>query len=514
MKTKFDVNSAWELKEPTSPCRWFIVWNKVSADEIAGHIAGYSGGGAFLMEKFYAKHKNGILLSLWVDFTDLVSKEEIDFYTLDAEIIEIMERSEDEIWDWNDEERWIDDEQIVLKSKKVNDLTISEDMGFYSTDAMPFLRDICELSGLTAAPPKNDNFNSREGSEGIRIEVKSTMTVKELKAQLDNKYEVLTSKGNIAGDDRKLRALTDMDISKIKILNVEADENIIDVIHKMTGIEIVLTDNAENFNSNNQDDVINVALSKDASDDYNTTGIGCEISIGQLTDADIEEIITLIIEDRYFDFDSRFIAEWSEFKDLYHAKGLLITDVKGQISDELSTIQDHSTKNWDLDLKHIASDDGLNIVKVPTDGTYLMTVRNEDFALIGNIKLPKQETRFNVKLYYDYFEQLSTYNSLKFTDMAIIHSMKIKENYLELDHELYHEIGLTFPYDINQFVIHNGKIVAWLNELFDNFPKLQWQNGYEQKLPFISEFLRKEDENVYKINKDIVVGELKKIKPL
>jgi hypothetical protein len=508
MKSKFEINAAWEIKGTSSPCRWFIVWHKVSEEEITGCVAGYCGGGSFIMEKFYAKHKNGALLALWVDFTDLISKEEIDFDSLDNEIIEIAGRAEDEIWAWNDEDKWAEDEQIVLKREKMDKLTISDDMGYYTTGTMPFLRKICELSGLTAAPLTKDVLNSSEESNGISVEIKSTMTVKELKDQLQNKYDILTPKGNIAGEDRKLRALTDMDISKGMVVKIKASENLIDVIHKMTGIQIVLTESGENFKLNSQEEVINVALSKDASNEYNTTSIGCEITIGRLKDTDIEEIISLIKEDRYFDFDSRFIANWSEFKDLYHSKGLLITNAKGRISDELSTIEEHSTENWDLDLMHIESGNGLNTVNLPAIGTYFMTVRNEDFALIGNIKLPKQDKRFKVKLYYDYFEKLSIYNSVNFTDMAIINSIKIGENSLEIDHKLYHEIGFTFPYDINQFIIHNGKIVAWFNELFDGYPKMQWQNGFEQKLPFISEFLRNKDENMYKRNKDLILKEL------
>jgi hypothetical protein len=43
----------------------------------------------------------------------------------------------------------------------------------------------------------------------VKFKLKSTMTVRELNILLESQYRVLTKKGNIAGSERKLRAMTD-----------------------------------------------------------------------------------------------------------------------------------------------------------------------------------------------------------------------------------------------------------------------------------------------------------------
>ena len=513
MNSKFFINAAWEVKVPDSPCRWFIVWKEISSNEISGSIAGSSGGGTFMKEKFYAKHKNGVLESLWVDFTDLVNKEEIDFQSLSSDILEIADLSEDELWTWNDVERWIDDEQIFLQKEKFNDLTPSDDMIYYSTGTTPFLLEMCELNGLTAGPKNTDYNKSHDetGTSGVnrnKIEVKSTMTVKEFKQQLEDKYEVLTPKGNVAGDERKLRAMTEMDISKGKVLYFEANESLSEFIYKNTGVKVVLIKDIKDSNTNSNDLVVKVAISRDASEEYDTTGIGCEIVIGRLSKDDIQEIINLVKEDRYFDWDSRFISEWREFSEFYHEKGLLLTDAKEYIIDELNILEKHSTENWEFDAEHIENGFGLNKINLPSEGTFLISIRNEDFALIGNVALPKNDSKFKVKLYYDYIEQLSTYDSVKFTSMGIVRTMQIGDKNLEIDTELPQEIGDTFPYDINQFIIHNGKILAWFNDSFNDHPKLQWYIGYEENLPYLSEYLKNGDFPLFETNKEDILSKL------
>jgi hypothetical protein len=152
MIDNFQVNAAWELKESSIPCRWFIVWKDVSKDEFAGYIAGYCGGGCFLVEKFYAKHEDGKLICLWIDFSDKISKEEIDYESLNQEVLDAINQAECAVWEWNDEENWMDDEQLELIEDKRNYLNITNDMGYYFTETNPFLHKLCELSGLTAGP--------------------------------------------------------------------------------------------------------------------------------------------------------------------------------------------------------------------------------------------------------------------------------------------------------------------------------------------------------------------------
>lgn len=52
------INAGWELKGPGRVvCRWFVCWKILSPNEFSGTIAGYSGGGSFQVENFYAKTK-------------------------------------------------------------------------------------------------------------------------------------------------------------------------------------------------------------------------------------------------------------------------------------------------------------------------------------------------------------------------------------------------------------------------------------------------------------------------
>jgi len=92
------LNAAWEIKsENNHICRWFLAWNELSNNSIAGAIAGYSGGGSFEVERFYAKIKNNKINELWIDSTDRISNEEIDFDDLDSEIIDVCESCLDQI---------------------------------------------------------------------------------------------------------------------------------------------------------------------------------------------------------------------------------------------------------------------------------------------------------------------------------------------------------------------------------------------------------------------------------
>ena len=74
------INAGWEHRdEDKLICRWIVCWKELDDDHIVGAVAGYSGHGAFEVERFYGIVDEGELTSLWVDSTDRVSDEEIDF---------------------------------------------------------------------------------------------------------------------------------------------------------------------------------------------------------------------------------------------------------------------------------------------------------------------------------------------------------------------------------------------------------------------------------------------------
>jgi hypothetical protein len=148
----YSLNAGWEKREGRSICRWFCAWKELGDSQIAGVIAGFSGGGAFQLERFFAKVDGKGLSSLWIDLTDKISGEDVEFSDLDQSIRSVMDDAEDELWAYNDRDLWEDAEQLVLLEDKKPDLTESGDMLLLSTANKPFVRRVCELAGLTAAP--------------------------------------------------------------------------------------------------------------------------------------------------------------------------------------------------------------------------------------------------------------------------------------------------------------------------------------------------------------------------
>ena len=147
------INAAWETKIKTKAiCRWFVSWAKLGADEYAGAVAGYGGGGSFIVERFYAKEKGGKLVSLWIDFTDVITGNEIDFSKLKKKALAAAEEGLDCIWKWNDNDAWGDNDEVLLKNDKRTELGAKKDMLYLAADSAAFLKTICEKAGLTAAP--------------------------------------------------------------------------------------------------------------------------------------------------------------------------------------------------------------------------------------------------------------------------------------------------------------------------------------------------------------------------
>ena len=148
------INAGWEKKSKTKAiCRWFIAWEKISASEYAGAVAGFSGGGSFIVERFYAQEKGGNLTHLWIDFTDVITGKEIDFDKCGKKALIAAEGCLDCIWEWNNNDTWGDSDQVILRLDKRADLVTKKDMLYLKKDAKAaFLMTICEKAGLTAAP--------------------------------------------------------------------------------------------------------------------------------------------------------------------------------------------------------------------------------------------------------------------------------------------------------------------------------------------------------------------------
>lgn len=147
------INAAWEAKtKKKAICRWFVAWTKLGIDEYAGAVAGFGGGGSFIVERFYAKEKGGKLASLWIDFTDVVTGKEIDFDKCGKKALAVAEEALDCIWEYNDNDAWGDNDEVLLQNDKRADLVAKKDMLFLVKDGAAFLKTICEKAGLTASP--------------------------------------------------------------------------------------------------------------------------------------------------------------------------------------------------------------------------------------------------------------------------------------------------------------------------------------------------------------------------
>ena len=148
------INAGWERKsENKAICRWFVAWSEIKGMEYSGAIAGYSGGGAFIVERFYAKtDSTGQLTKLWIDFTDHLSGDEIEFDDCGENALTISESCLDCVWDWNDNDIWNDTDQVVLRNDKQSLIKADDDLLLFSDNQAPFLKKICEYAGLTAAP--------------------------------------------------------------------------------------------------------------------------------------------------------------------------------------------------------------------------------------------------------------------------------------------------------------------------------------------------------------------------
>ena len=148
----YSLNAGWEKREGRSICRWFCAWKEVGNKQLAGVIAGFAGGGAFLLERFFATVDGNDLASLWIDMTDRISGNDVEFSDLDEPIRSAMDDAEDEVWAYNNRDLWEDAEQLVLLEDRKPDLTESGDMFLLSTSDSALVRRFCELAGLTAAP--------------------------------------------------------------------------------------------------------------------------------------------------------------------------------------------------------------------------------------------------------------------------------------------------------------------------------------------------------------------------
>jgi len=148
-----NISAGWEKRTRSKAiCRWFVAWKEMENGGLAGAVAGYSGGGSFIVERFFARVKEEKLYACWIDYTDVISGKEIEFDKCGPRALLICEECLDEIWRWNNHAIWSDTDEVILRRDKMATLETSGDMLFFTSVDKQFIKSICAKAGLTAAP--------------------------------------------------------------------------------------------------------------------------------------------------------------------------------------------------------------------------------------------------------------------------------------------------------------------------------------------------------------------------
>lgn len=175
----FDMDAGWELRpNESSPnraiARWCVVYATVDDDSsrVAGIAAGYAGGGSFVMQRFHAEfasdhsdYEEGDLSSLRFEdrMEDAITHEECDFEEdccnatdSGSNLYSVVRAAEQVFWRWHegDIDEGFQGNNLLLRNE-LWDHPQNErdgDMIRLASDCNPWIREICEHLGLTAAP--------------------------------------------------------------------------------------------------------------------------------------------------------------------------------------------------------------------------------------------------------------------------------------------------------------------------------------------------------------------------
>jgi hypothetical protein len=116
--TELKWNGCWEIRLDRIICRWMIVWLLIE-DRVLGCVAGYSGGGAFQLEKFQLTELK-LLIEAEEDFSvELVNAD-----------INLVEDCQDLVMAFHDQGIWFENENLVLNKEKIELMRKSSDLLF------------------------------------------------------------------------------------------------------------------------------------------------------------------------------------------------------------------------------------------------------------------------------------------------------------------------------------------------------------------------------------------------
>lgn len=179
----YEFDAGWELRpNAENPdraiTRWFVMYAPARKDQksVAGIAAGYQGGGAFTMQRFYAKFKRkhweckpGAITSLYFEdrMEDAITGEEYDsmeaclrFHKQNASdtkaALRIASLADNVFWRWHegDVDEGFQGDSLLLRPElwDSSECKRDDDMIRMRSDYDPWIREVCQRLGLIGAP--------------------------------------------------------------------------------------------------------------------------------------------------------------------------------------------------------------------------------------------------------------------------------------------------------------------------------------------------------------------------
>jgi hypothetical protein len=132
-------SGCWETRPGRHVCRWMLAWVKTD-DAYVGCIAGYSGGGAFQLEKFVVIDGHS------------VTSDQPEFSELSTDLIALAEDCQDVVLSFHSEDEWFDSDTLHLDGSRQKALEKKDDLLFGGALVAKELAQLFELVGLISRP--------------------------------------------------------------------------------------------------------------------------------------------------------------------------------------------------------------------------------------------------------------------------------------------------------------------------------------------------------------------------
>ena len=135
-------SGCWEDRSDRVVCRWMVAWISFPGS-VVGCVGGYSGGGAFQLEKF-ARLENALFIEADCSLSD----------HLDDERMQAAEDCQDLVLSFHDENAWFDADNLRLKAELAKSLEKVGKFLMGGNDLPPEFIEILKNIGITAIPKK------------------------------------------------------------------------------------------------------------------------------------------------------------------------------------------------------------------------------------------------------------------------------------------------------------------------------------------------------------------------